>query len=148
MVTDVSQLYAIPAFRLYAIVTLLLVVKMMIVGFYTAILRGRKKVFATPEDYETFGAMPRAADDDIERARRAHLNDLESILPFLFVALLFALTAPSIWIARLYFWGFFIARVFHSIAYIGRRQPHRTVAFAIGVTLTLVMLVHTLLIVL
>jgi uncharacterized MAPEG superfamily protein len=149
MQTELSQLYAIPAFRTYAIVTMLLVVKMIAVGLYTGLLRTRRQAFPAPEDYPVFGGAPRGTiDDDIERARRAHRNDLENILPFLAAALPFALTAPSLWAARLYFWGFLIARIMHTVAYLSGRQPHRTIAFAVGAILTLAMVVHTLIILL
>ena len=149
MLTDVSQLYAIPAFRLYAIVTLLLVLKIIALGLYTGTLRTRRQSFATPEDYRLFGAVPRpSSDEDVERARRAHRNDLENVLPFIAAALPFALTAPNPWTARLYFWGFLIARVVHTVAYIGKLQPHRTIAFAVGVVLTVAMILHTLIVLL
>ncbi len=149
MGVDLSQLYAIPAFRLFAIVALLLVLKMIAVAFYTTSLRRRRSVYATPEDYQRFGGAPRpTADDDVERARRAHLNDLENVLPFLVVAFLYALTAPNMWAARVYFWGFLIARIFHTIAYLGGLQPHRTIAFTAGMVLLVVMLLHTLVILL
>ena len=143
-----SELYAIPAFRLYALVALLLILKMFAVAFYVAALRVRRKVFSAPEDYETFDAAPRAtADEEIERARRAHLNDLENILPFLAAGLLYALTAPSMGVARVYFWGFLLARVFHTVAYIGGLQPHRTIAYAVGIVLTIAMTIQTLVLV-
>jgi uncharacterized MAPEG superfamily protein len=138
-------LLATPAVRLFAIVYLLLVVKMMVVGFATTALRLRRKVFATPEDYALNRANPPPVpDEDIERIRRAHRNDLENILPFFAVGLFYALTGPSLLAARIYFIGFLLARVLHSVFYLQSRQPHRTIAFGAGVTLMSLMLVTTL----
>ena len=134
-----------PAMHLFALVAVLLVLKMMLVGSYTSVLRIRRKVYATPEDYRLQGLAPRASgDDDIERVRRAHRNDLENVLPFLAVGFLYALTGPSPFAARVYFLGFLAARVLHSVFYISEMQPHRTIAFAIGSVLMVAMAVTTL----
>ena len=138
------DLLAQPAVRLFAIVYLLLVIKMGLVGNYTTILRLRRNVFATPEDYALRGLDPSVPDPDIERARRAHRNDLENILPFFAVGLFYTLTHPSMTAARLFLWGFLIARVLHSVFYIRAQQPHRTIAFTVGAVIMFVMLVITL----
>ena len=136
-------LYSSPALRLFAITYLILVVKMVVVGFYTSSLRIRRKVYATPEDYELQG-LPRAGvDEDIERARRAHRNDLENILPYFGVGLLYTFINPSMFAAEIYFIGYTVARVLHSIFYIRAMQPHRTIAFGIALVLMLAMLVTT-----
>ncbi|HYY05255.1 MAG TPA: MAPEG family protein [Candidatus Limnocylindria bacterium] len=139
------DLLADPNVRLLALVDLLLVLKMIALGSYTSVLRLRRRVFATPEDYALQGATPPAApDEDIERARRAHRNDLENILPFFVVSFLYVLTKPSYGAAALYFWGFLAARVLHSIFYVRGAQPHRTIAFTVGAVLMFVMLLRTL----
>ena len=51
---------------------------------------------------------------------------------------------PSPLAARIYFLGFLVARVLHSVFYIGEMQPHRTIAFAIGSVLMVAMAVTTL----
>jgi len=134
-----------PNVRLLALVDLLLVLKMIALGNYTSFLRLRRRVYATPEDYALRAATPAArADEDIERVRRAHRNDLENILPFFVVSFLYVLTRPSYAAAATYLWGFLAARVLHSIFYIRRAQPHRTIAFAVGAVLMFVMLLSTL----
>jgi glutathione S-transferase len=134
-----------PAMRLFAIVSLVLVAKMAVVGSYTSILRIGRKVYATPEDYQLQGMAPAARTDaDIERVRRAHRNDLENILPFFAVGFFYALTNPSLLMARIYFVGFALARILHSVFYIRSVQPHRTIAFAVGAILMLAMLLSTL----
>jgi len=134
-----------PAVRLFGVVYLILVVKMVIVGAYTSILRIGRKVYASPEDY-AFQNLTRQVDQDadIERARRAHRNDLENILPFFGVGLLYALSHPSMTMARIFFIGYLLARVLHSVFYIRSMQPHRTAAFGVALLLMLGMLLTTL----
>jgi uncharacterized MAPEG superfamily protein len=134
-----------PAVRLFAVVYLLLVVKIAAVGGYTSVLRLRRKVFATPEDYKLQGLTPRPiVDEDIERVRRAHQNDLENILPFFIVGFFYLMTQPSLFSARIYGIGYLVVRTLHSIFYIRSMQPHRTIAFTAGGVLSIAMLVQTL----
>jgi glutathione S-transferase len=134
-----------PVVRLYVVVYILLGLKMAAVGTYTSVLRIRRRVFATPEDYRLQGMAPRAAvDEDIERVRRAHQNDLENILLFFVLGFLFLLTNPSLPAAAVYLIGYLVARTLHSIFYIRGMQPHRTIAFSLGGVVTLAMIVHTL----
>ena len=138
-----------PVVRLYVVVYALLLVKIAVVGMYTSTLRIRRKVYATPEDYALQGLAPRPArDEDNERVRRAHQNDLENILPFFVAGFLFLLTRPSLTTASIYLIGYLLARTLHSFFYIRGVQPHRTIAFTLGGVLTLAMIVHTLAVVL
>jgi len=134
-----------PALHTLGVVYLVLVLKMIAVGSYTSIFRIRRGHYATPEDFALQGLTPPSGpDEDIERARRAHRNDLENILPFFGVALFYALTQPSLAMARIYFWGFAIARILHSVFYLRKMQPHRTIAFGVGMLLLVLMVLRTL----
>ena len=133
-----------PALRLFGLTYLILVVKMVLVGYATSFYRIRDKSFATPEDYTLQGLTPKTAvHEDVERTRRAHRNDLENILPYFGVGLLYALTNPSPTAARIYFIGYTAARVLHSVFYLRQLQPWRTLAFGVAQVLMLVMLVST-----
>ena len=137
-----EELIANPALRLLAACSALLVLKMMAVGTYTSIVRIRRKKFATPEDYQLQGLTPVAeADEDVERVRRAHRNDLENILPFFALGFFYVLAQPSLAGARICFIGFTAARILHSIFYIRSMQPYRTIVFMVGYLLMLWMLV-------
>ncbi len=135
-----------PALRLFGVTYLILVLKMVALGYATSFYRIRDKHFATPEDYRLQGLTPKTSvNEDVERARRAHRNDLENILPYFGVGLLYALTNPSITAARIFFIGFTAARVLHSVCYLWQLQPWRTLAFGVAQILMLLMLVITLL---
>jgi len=134
-----------PALSILGVAYLILVLKMVAVGSYTSVIRIRRGHYATPEDYALQGLPPPAGpDEDIERARRAHRNDIENILPFFGAAVFYSLTRPSLAMARLYFWGFCIARILHSVFYLRQMQPHRTVAYTVGLLLMLLMVLSTL----
>lgn len=127
-----ADLLSQPAMRLYAVCAAVLVLKMWLTGNGTGLLRVRKGVFISPEDYAAAGRPPAGADEQIERVRRAHLNDLENILPFLVVAFLLAASGVSY---RLVWWlvvPFTAARVLHTVFYVVGLQPWRTLAFEVG----------------
>jgi uncharacterized MAPEG superfamily protein len=130
--------------RLYALCALLLVLKMMAVGVATSWLRLRRRVFASPEDYRLQSLEPSGRrDPDVERARRAHRNDLENVLPFLAVGPIYALTDPSPAGAWLCFVGFTTARILHSVFYLREMMPHRTMAYTVGFALLLWMVLSS-----
>lgn len=74
---------------------------------------------------------------------RAHLNDLENILPYLFVGLFYVLTSPLVSTATLLFKVAAIARIVHTIVYavIVVPQPARGTAWVIHYAITLYMAV-------
>lgn len=64
---------------------------------------------------------------------RAHINDLENILPFLFLGAIYSLTGPSLAVARIHFLVFFMGRVLHSVAYLfALRSPTRSLAYIVA----------------
>uniref|UniRef100_A0A8C2N6H4 Microsomal glutathione S-transferase 1 n=1 Tax=Capra hircus TaxID=9925 RepID=A0A8C2N6H4_CAPHI len=104
-----------------------------------------REVFVNPEDCAGFGKGENAkkylrTDDRVERVRRAHLNDLENIVPFLGIGLLYSLSGPDLSTAILHFRLFVGARIYHTIAYLTPLpQPNRALAFFIGYGVTLSM---------
>ncbi|XP_029921213.1 prostaglandin E synthase [Myripristis murdjan] len=121
-------------FSCFVFYGVLLVVKMYAVAIITGQVRLRKKAFANPEDAMRRGGVQYHKEDpDVERCRRAHRNDLENILPFLFLGAVYSLTGPSLFVARLHFFIVFVARVVHTVAYLlALRAPTRSVAYTIG----------------
>lgn len=69
---------------------------------------------------------------------RAHLNDLESILPFLIIALLYCFTSPDPAMAHFLFKVFTGARIIHTLVYavVPLPQPARGAAFFTGMGVT------------
>ncbi|KAL4701005.1 hypothetical protein H8959_015009 [Pygathrix nigripes] len=75
-----------------------------------------------------------------ESQKKAHLNDLENIVPFLGIGLLYSLSGPDLSTAILHFRLFVGARIYHTISYLTPLpQPNRGLSFFIGYGVTLSM---------
>lgn len=77
---------------------------------------------------------------------RAHLNDLENILPYLFVGLFYVLSNPSVQLASTLFQVAALARIAHTIVYavIVIPQPARGIAWFIHYFITFYMAISIL----
>ncbi|XP_046400235.1 microsomal glutathione S-transferase 1-like [Ischnura elegans] len=134
-----------PVFSAYALYSVLLAFKMYAVFFLIARLRFKKKVFISPEDTTLkLGSTVRHDDPDIERARRAQLNDLENIPIFWIIGLLYTLTKPEPLIAVNIFRIYFFARAIHTFVYafVVFPQPARALSFFVGFAVTVYMTVE------
>jgi uncharacterized MAPEG superfamily protein len=127
-----------PNVRTLIQVDVLLILLLMTMGNYTSLTRIRRKVYATPEDYEINRVAPSASPDaSVERSRRMHQNHLENVAPFLVLSLLYTLTRPPHGTLAWLLWGFLGARVLYTVFYVRAMQPFRTITFAIGALLML-----------
>ena len=78
-----------------------------------------KKAFANPEDASGVpGSKVVLGDPDVERVRRAHMNDLENVIPFVLLGGLYLATGPSAGTAGLLFKVFTAARYIHTFVYL------------------------------
>ncbi|XP_034381628.1 microsomal glutathione S-transferase 1-like [Cyclopterus lumpus] len=126
------------AFTTYATIVLL---KMLLMAPMTAYFRFNRGAFANEEDVALKPAEERKklfrTHPDVERVRRCHMNDLENIVPFVLIGLLYALTGPELSTALLHFRFFTACRIFHSIAYVGALpQPCRALSWMLGLLVT------------
>ena len=127
-----SELIVEPNVRIFAICAGILVIKMILTGTATGLLRMLRGAYATPEDYALLGKPPGPPDPQVERLRRAHLNDLENILPFLGIGFLFAQSGASYTVAWWLFVVFTTARILHTLCYVAGLQPWRSIVFEVG----------------
>ncbi|KAG7198183.1 hypothetical protein KM043_005597 [Ampulex compressa] len=111
-----------------------LILKVMAMVALTGRQRFGKKVFANVEDLMIEKKGKVVYDDpDVERVRRAHLNDLENIIPWFLITYLWLTTGPSVWLARILFQTFTFARLIHTLVYaIFPQQPLRAISFFVG----------------
>eukprot|EP01100_Stratorugosa_tubuloviscum_P000581 TRINITY_DN1128_c0_g2_i1.p1 TRINITY_DN1128_c0_g2~~TRINITY_DN1128_c0_g2_i1.p1 ORF type:complete len:144 (-),score=50.05 TRINITY_DN1128_c0_g2_i1:93-524(-) len=128
-------------FTVYASSVALLALKMLSMSFSTAFFRFKTGTFANPEDNKGKKSQP---NESVERVRRAHLNDLENIPIFLFVAFVYLTTNPSLWSAQVYLYSFVAARFIHTLTYLFAIQPFRAISFFVGVLATIGMSVQIL----
>ncbi|OXA63535.1 microsomal glutathione S-transferase 1 [Folsomia candida] len=137
---DVNQ----EVFGAYAFYAGILLAKMMVMIPLTARQRFSKKVFTSPEDTSSVKGAKVAYDDpDVERVRRAHLNDLENILPFFATAFLYCFTSPAYGTANLLFKVFTGARILHTLVYavFPVPQPARAISFFVAMFVQVYMVV-------
>ena len=139
------QMMSDAAFRAYAIACSILVFKMFVAAILTAATRSRVKQFLNPEDAGMMsGTGVMQEHPDVQRMLRLHRNDLENILPFFTVGLIFVLMGAPAFAAQAYFYTFTGARIVHTITYVAKLQPWRTVSFALGAFCMVGMLVQIL----
>lgn len=76
--------------------------------------------------------------------RRAHLNDLENIIPFLIVALLYVLTNPNPMLAQMLIRIAVITRLAHTVVYAiyPIRQPARAICWGTTFAITIFMCIY------
>ncbi|KAI4897652.1 hypothetical protein NFI96_025738 [Prochilodus magdalenae] len=123
------------AFSTYATIVIL---KMMLMAFVTVYFRITRKSFLNLEDAhmgKTAEEKKRMlqVNEDVERSRRCHQNDLENIIPFVVIGLLYALTGPDLSTAVLHFRLFVGSRFAFMAAYlIPLPHPSRAVAWMVG----------------
>ena len=134
-----------PVFRAYVFYSCILVLKLFSLVFLTGRQRFTKNVFANPEDRKDKNSKIGTSDPDVERVRRAHLNDLENIPAFWITGLLYCLTNPSPFVAINLFRVFTACRILHTFVYavVPVPQPARALAFAGGFVSTIYMAVST-----
>ncbi|XP_029054827.1 microsomal glutathione S-transferase 1-like [Osmia bicornis bicornis] len=131
--------------KIYCFWGSILAIKLLAMVPLTARQRYAKKVFTTEEDAKWLKNSKVVHNDpDVERVRRAHLNDLENIPVWYIVTLLWLTTGPSIWLAGTLIRTFVIARIIHTISYtILQKQPHRALAFFVGIFVTVYEIIST-----
>ncbi|XP_063634662.1 microsomal glutathione S-transferase 1 [Cydia splendana] len=122
-----------PAVRSYIVYSSVLALKMLGVATLTSLTRGRRKAFANPEDAKAFKGKIKMDDPEVERVRRAHLNDLENIPAFWILGALYLTTGPAGEWATLLFRLAAAGRVLHTLVYavVPLPQPTRALAYLV-----------------
>uniref|UniRef100_A0A2C9MDF3 Microsomal glutathione S-transferase 1 n=1 Tax=Glossina brevipalpis TaxID=37001 RepID=A0A2C9MDF3_9MUSC len=148
MSTQVSDMLTLrnDVFKSYLFWSAILVLKMMAMSVLTAVQRFSTHTFANPEDCLTRKDKVKYDEAKVERVRRAHLNDLENILPFLIIGFLYVLTDPSKFLANNLFRAAAFGRVIHTLVYaiVVIPQPARVLSFAVAYLPTAYMAFHVL----
>ncbi|XP_067638018.1 microsomal glutathione S-transferase 1-like [Eurosta solidaginis] len=130
-----------PVFCCFLFWASVLVIKMLLMSLLTAVQRFRYKIFPNEEDLFFKNIEVQFNDPHVERVRRAHRNDMENILPYFTMALLYICTNPRPTLACVLFRIVGIARVLHTLVYAFRPvpQPSRILAFGIPMAITFYM---------
>lgn len=141
-----------PVFVTYAIAASLMVLKIMLQGWITVVrMMSNQGGFVNPEDEKAGPANPKPRpgqldlNDDVDRSRRIHRNDLENIPAFLAIGLLFVLINPPLVAAQWLMYGFVAARLAHTLAYSTAQQHEvRATFYTVGSLIVIAMAVWVL----
>jgi prostaglandin-E synthase 1 len=132
-----------PAFVAYAVSIVVLCFNMLFLWGYSGAVRGKTKTTPNREDAGSIAKGAQLVESDppaVARVLRAHRNAMANIVPFAILGLVFVLagaSGPAPWVI---FGVFTVARIAHSFAYLGEKQPWRTLSFAVGGATTLVLM--------
>ena len=141
-----------PLLATYAIAASLMILKAVAMSWLTVIrMMQEKGGYRSPEDLRKTPLNPNpdprqlAPNERVERVRRIHQNDLESIPFFLVAGFLFVLTAPPLWLAWLLLYGYVLSRLLYFAAYF-TAQTHdmRATFWSVGSIILIVMTLWTL----
>jgi prostaglandin-E synthase 1 len=134
-----TSLAAQPAFVAYAVSIIVLSLNLLLLWAYSGLVRGRVKT--TPNAEDAKGAkLIEVESPEVARVLRAHANAMANIVPFAILGLVFVLAGGSVLAAEVIFGVFTLARIAHSFAYLGGKQPWRSMFFGIGALTTLVLI--------
>lgn len=135
-----------PVLRDFGFYCAVLVLKMLFMSAWTGKNRMSKGIFITAEDVMLDPSKGKAdiKDENIERIRRAHQNDLENISLFFIIGALYVLSDPCAWIAKIVFLVYTAARIGHTVFYLNAIQPYRAQCFLVGVLATFFMAINVL----
>lgn len=120
-----------PAFSVYALTEVIVCLHMVLLDAYSGVARARSKTTLNPEDSKTFEVVP-TEPESVARVLRAHRNLVANGVPFLLLGLVMVLQGTTKTTAIAYFATFVVARLGHTFAYLGRKQPFRSIFFAVG----------------
>jgi prostaglandin-E synthase 1 len=129
------SLVANPAFVAYALSLVVLSLNLLVLWGYSGAVRGKTKTTPNEEDASTVAKGSQVVELDppeVARVLRAHKNAMANIVPFAILGLVYVLAGGSATVAWVVFGVFTAARLAHSFAYLGGRQPWRTLSFVLG----------------
>jgi prostaglandin-E synthase 1 len=132
-----------PAFVAYALSLIVLSLNMLVLWAYSGAARGKTNTTPNEEDAKTVASGAKLVDVDppeVARVLRAHRNATANIVPFAILGLVYVLAGGSGTVAIAVFGVFTAARLAHSFAYLGGKQPWRTVSFVVGGLATLALM--------
>ncbi|GAB0094415.1 hypothetical protein DMENIID0001_097110 [Sergentomyia squamirostris] len=139
---EIFDLYSLsnPVLRTHVFWSSILMVKVLSMSIATGLKKklGKKDDKAVKSKSKTTVSPVR---EDVERIRRAHMNDMENIYVFILVGWIYILTNPHQWLAMTLIKAFSITRILHTLVYAFAPipQPTRFIFFIIGVTINVYM---------
>lgn len=122
-----------PAFPAFAVAVVALFAKVTMTSVVQVVCRFQSRAFLLPEDAALAGVRPQAAEAPfVQRCASVWRNDTENLPLFLLLALTYTLLGASLASAQWLFTSYVVLRYFHTIAYLGGRQPWRAMLYIAG----------------
>ena len=129
--------------RFYALIAIILTLKMAAIGVVQGRARTTANKFVNPEDAKMFGAEQVAQEvPGVQRAAKAWLNDLENIPIFLILAMVYVIAGLSARAFLVYGLVFTAARILHTFFYLKAVQPWLTIAYSVGALAMFALMIH------
>ena len=135
-----TNLAANPSFIAYAVTILVLTVDMLFLWAYSGAVRGKAKATPNQEDARGANKLIEIEPPEVARVLRAHANAMANIVPFAILGLVYVLSGAPVMTAAIVFGVFVVARIAHAFAYLGGKQPWRTISFVAGAGATVVLM--------
>ena len=141
-----------PVVQTYVIAASIMCLKMLLQAWVTVFWMIKfNGGFLHPEDIKKTNLNPEPNPDQlkpnpqVERSRAMQRNDTESVPVFLVIGLLFTLTHPALWVARILMYGYVVSRLLHAYA-LGTAKIHdlRALFWSIGSLIVVGMSIYTL----
>jgi prostaglandin-E synthase 1 len=129
-----------PAFIAYAVTLIVLSLDLLLLWAYSGAVRGRAKATPNVEDARGSNRLVEIEPPEIARVLRVHANAAANIVPFAILGLVYVLAGAPVMAASIVFGVFALARIAHAFAYLGGKQPWRTISFSVGALSTLVLM--------
>ncbi|MGE8392416.1 MAPEG family protein [Pseudomonas sp. BIGb0427] len=125
---------------IYALCVVVLFVKMLAISCYQGFYRISRLTFKNPEDAGLVGRPPSAEElPQVARATQAWANDLENIPLFFVLGALCLVFNPPLMLTAGLMLLFTVARLLHTVCFLARWQPWRTIAYAVAIVCLLAM---------
>lgn len=120
---------------IYALCVVALFVKMLAISCYQGFYRISRLTFKHPED-AGFVGRPASPEElpQVLRAAEAWANDLENIPLFFVLGALCLVFNPPFMLTAGLMVLFTVARMVHTLTFLARWQPWRTIAYAVAIT--------------
>jgi uncharacterized MAPEG superfamily protein len=134
------NLSANPAFIAYAVTLIVLSLDMLVLWAYSGAVRGKVKATPNQEDARGANKLVEMEPPEVARVLRAHTNATANIVPFAILGLVYVLCGAPLMPAAIIFGVFAFARIAHAFAYLGGKQPWRSISFGVGALTTLVLI--------
>ena len=130
------SLPSIDLWKILSLAAVILVVNHSWIMTQTELTRQRFKIFATPEEWRDSGKSKASITEEgqfeIDRTLNAHRNTTENTLYYIFLAVVFSFTSPSLLAATIWLLLYPIARLGYTYSYFAGKDGVRGIFMSLA----------------